>query len=485
MQLAPSLPVWEPIFFRSNSGIFERQNEGSQMLVMKFGGTSVGSAERMQGVFELMKKVEKKKESAVVVLSAMSGMTNALIDGAQKAYKRDLKGALLVAAAIGDTHVQAIEELLVKSDESMQLLRDIENHLHELEILYKGISYLGELTKRSLDAVSGMGELMSSKILATYARSKGLKVKWVDAREFIITDNSFGKANPLWDNLVPKTKELLLPDLESGTILITQGFIGATMDGASTTLGRGGSDFSASIIGVALEVDEIQIWTDVDGMMTADPRQVKDALVLPEVSFQEASELAYFGAKVLHPLTIAPAVAKNIPVRILNTMAPDKKGTIIKESSAASGMVCAIASKKGITAFFLTTPRMLMMHGFLPRIFEVFEKHETSIDLIATSEISISITVDRQDTVAAIAADLAQYGQVKVVQDVAIVTVVGPHFRDQSGLAGQVFDALRETNILMISGGASDINMSFVVAQEQADRAVKQLHDAFFQPVPR
>jgi aspartate kinase len=450
------------------------------MLVMKFGGTSVGSAERMQGVCDLLKKVEQRNDSCVVVLSAMSGMTNALIDGAQKAYQRDLKGALLVAAAIGDTHVQAVEELLVKSDESMKLLRDIENHLHELEILYKGISYLGELTKRSLDAVSGMGELLSSKILATYAKTKGLKVKWADARQFIITDNNFGKANPLWDELVPKTREMLLPDLKDGTIIITQGFIGATADGASTTLGRGGSDFSASIIGVALEVDEIQIWTDVDGMMTADPRLVKDAVVLPEVSFQEASELAYFGAKVLHPLTIAPAVEKNIPVRILNTMAPDKKGTIIKESAKGAGLICAIASKKGITAFFITTPRMLMMHGFLTRIFEIFEKHETSIDLIATSEISISITVDRKDTVAAIAADLAQYGQVKVVQDVAIITVVGRQFREQSGIAGQVFDALRDTNILMISSGASDINMSFVTAGDQADRAVKQLHDAFF-----
>lgn len=455
------------------------------MLVMKFGGTSVGSAERMQGVYELIKKVEEKKEPAVVVLSAMSGMTNALIDGAQKAYKRDLKGALTVAASIGDTHVQAIEELFVKSQTAMELLRDIETHLKELEILYKGISYLGELTKRSLDAVSGMGELLSSKILATYLQSKGMKVQWMDARQFVITDNNFGKANPLWDSLIPKTNEVLKPHLKQGKTIITQGFIGATTDGASTTLGRGGSDFSASIIGVALAADEIQIWTDVDGMMTADPRLVKNAFVLPEVSFQEASELAYFGAKVLHPLTIAPAVEKNIPVRILNTMAPEKKGTIIKESAKGQGLICAIASKKGITALFITTPRMLMMHGFLTRIFEIFEKHETSIDLIATSEISISITVDRKDTVQAIAHDLKQYGQVKVMEDVAIITVVGRHFREQSGIAGQVFDALRDVNILMISSGASDINMSFVVAGNEADRAVKQLHDAFFVGVTR
>ena len=450
------------------------------MLIMKFGGTSVGSAERLQGVFALLKDAQNKKQSIVVVLSAMSGMTNNLIEGAQKAVKRDLKGALQIAAAIGDNHVQAIESLFVKSDTSMQLLREMQNHMQELEVLYKGVSYLGELTKRSMDAVSGMGELMSSKIMAAYCQSHGLNVQWMDARQFVLTDDHFGKANPLWDKLIPKTRETLLPVLEKGAIVITQGFIGATEEGASTTLGRGGSDFSASIIGVALEADEIQIWTDVDGMMTADPRVVKDAVVLPEVSFQEASELAYFGAKVLHPMTIAPAVEKNIPVRILNTMAPDRQGTIIKETTKPKGLVSAIASKKGIVAFFITTPRMLMTHGFLVRIFEIFEKHETSIDLIATSEVSISITVDRLDTISAIAADLAHYGQVKVVRDVAIVTVVGEQFRDQSGIAGQIFDAMRKTNILMISGGASDINMSFVVSADQADNAVQQLHQTFF-----
>jgi aspartate kinase len=450
------------------------------MLVMKFGGTSVGSAERMQGVLELVKSAHIKDDKIVVVLSAMSGMTNALIDGAQKAVQHDLKGALLVAAKISDTHIQAIENLFSKSDVSMQLLNDVQQHLQELEILYKGISYLGELTKRSLDAVSGMGELLSSKIVAAYAKAHGLNAQWADARQFIVTDNNFGKANPSWKKLEAKTKEKLSPILNQSTVVITQGFIGATEEGASTTLGRGGSDFSASIIGVALEANEIQIWTDVDGMMTADPRVVKDAVVLPEVSFQEASELAYFGAKVLHPLTIAPAVEKAIPVRILNTMAPEKKGTIIKESVKATGPVCAIASKKGIISFTLTTPRMLMSHGFLTRVFEVFDKHQTSIDLIATSEVTVSVTTDRADTVKAIAADLSEYGEVSVQSDVAIVTVVGRKFKETIGLAGKVFDTLKNINILMISAGASDINMSFVCSSEDADLAVQQLHEAFF-----
>jgi aspartate kinase len=362
----------------------------------------------------------------------------------------------------------------------MNLLKDIDASLQELEILFKGISYLGELTKRSLDAVSGMGELLSSKILAAYAQSKGLKAQWVDARDFMITDENFGKANPTWSKLIPLAKQKLNPILESGTLVITQGFIGATEYGASTTLGRGGSDFSASIMGVALDASEIQIWTDVDGMMTADPRVVKDAIVLNEVSFQEASELAYFGAKVLHPLTIAPAVDKNIPVRILNTMRPEAPGTIIKATVNATGLVCAIASKKGISAFFISSPRMLMAHGFLTRVFEVFDKHQTSIDLISTSEVSVSVTTDRTDTLEKIAADLADHGEVRVQSNVAIITVVGRQFREKSGIAGQVFDALRNINIIMISGGASDINMSFVVSEEEADLAIRQLHDAFF-----
>lgn len=437
----------------------------------------------MQGVLQLVESAKQKDSKVVVVLSAMSGMTNALIDGAQKAVQHDLKGALLVAAKISDTHIQAIENLFPKSDTSMQLLSEVQQHLQELEILYKGISYLGELTKRSMDAVSGMGELLSSKIVAAYAQTNGLQSQWVDARTFLVTDNNFGKANPLWKELGKKAQKTLGPVLDKGTVIITQGFIGATEDGASTTLGRGGSDFSASIIGVALEADEIQIWTDVDGMMTADPRVVKEAVVLPEVSFQEASELAYFGAKVLHPLTIAPAVEKSIPVRILNTMAPEKKGTLIKESVKSTGPICAIASKKGIISFTLTTPRMLMMHGFLTRVFEVFDKHQTSIDLIATSEVTVSITTDRADTVKAIEKDLSEYGEVAVQTDVAIVTVVGRQFKETTGLAGKVFDALKNINILMISGGASDINLSFVCSSEHADQSVRQLHEAFFSRV--
>ncbi len=449
------------------------------MLVLKFGGTSVGSPEAMQQVVDLA--AASTEPGTVLVLSAMAGITNALISGAEAALKRDLDAALSRLNEIRSTHHRTIKTLFGASPTAEELLNTIDARLDELAILYKGVSYLGELTKRSLDAVSGIGELLSSGIVAALAAQKGLPASWVDARQFMITDDTFGRANPLWSELTPRTEAAIRPLTDAGRIVFTQGFIGSTAYGASTTLGRGGSDFSASIIGVALNATEIQIWTDVDGMMTADPRVVSDARVIPEASFQEASELAYFGAKVLHPLTIKPAVEKNIPVRILNTMRPDQKGTLIKSHiEATAETIRAVAAKKGITAIFIDSPRMLMAHGFLAKVFAIFERHHTAIDLISTSEVSISLTIDDRTNLAELSADLSEHGEVRIADDLAIVSVVGRQFREQNGIAGRVFDTLRDINIVMISGGASDINLSFVVARADADRAVRQLHAEFF-----
>ncbi len=448
------------------------------MIVLKFGGTSLGSAERMQQVVELVAAAPDRER--VIVLSAMSGVTNALIEGAEKALARDLGAALERIDWIHRKHAQAIDALFAGSPVKDGLERELEARLDELKILYKGINYLGELTRRSLDAVSGVGELLSSRIVAALASARGHRAVWLDARQFLVTDADFGRANPLWDELTPATRSAILPLTGAGTTVITQGFIGSTTSGASTTLGRGGSDYSAAIIGVALDAREIQIWTDVDGMMTADPRIIAGARVLPEVSFQEASELAYFGAKVLHPSTIKPAVEKNIPVRILNTMRPDQPGTLIKDQVKATETIRAVAAKKGITVIFISSPRMLMSHGFLAGVFAVFDKYRTPIDLIATSEISVSLTIDQTENLQQLTGELADYGDVRVVSDAAIVSVVGRQFREQSGIAGRVFNALSDINIIMISGGASDINLSFVVGSEDADRAMKQLHTEFF-----
>jgi aspartate kinase len=448
-------------------------------LVMKFGGTSVGTAERMEQVIELAAESAGQSQ-VVVVLSAMSGVTNALIAGAEHALVGNMDAANAEVDIIASKHNRTIESLFGKLSSAAELSDEIAARLADLKILYKGISYLGELSKRSLDAVSGMGELMSSAIVAKLAGKKGIKAEWLDARQFIITDDTFGRANPRWDKLTAKTKQVLSPLAGTGTIAITQGFIGATESGAYTTLGRGGSDYSASIIGVATDAKEIQIWTDVDGMMTADPRIIANAKVLPAVSFQEASELAYFGAKVLHPLTIKPAVEKKIPVRILNTMRPKEPGTLITETVDSNDFVRAIASKKKITTIFISSPKMLMSHGFLAKIFAVFDKYQTSIDTIATSEISVALTIDSAEFLTDIVEELGEYGDVRTLEDAAIVSVVGRQYRTQSGIAGRVFSCLKDLNIVVISGGASDINLSFVVASADADQAIKRLHAEFF-----
>lgn len=458
------------------------------MLVMKFGGTSVGSAERMQDVLSIVNNAKNQSKSApLVVLSAMSGVTNALIRAGEKAVSKDLKGALTEVVDLRKKHADAIEAGLGKDlTKAKQIADSLEPHFEELEIILKGVSYLGELSKRSLDAVSGMGELLSSKIVAGIFDVQGIPSVWLDAREVMLTDSTFGRANPISEEIKKRAKTKITKPSKEGKIVITQGFIGSNSDGVTTTLGRGGSDYSAAIFGAAIDADEIQIWTDVDGMMTSDPRLVPEAEVIAEVGFQEAAELAYFGAKVLHPLTIKPAIEQGIAVRILNTMRPNNPGTIIKadrevqSSDGDNRPICAIAAKKGITALFISSFKMLMAHGFLLKVFEIFDRYSTSIDLIATSEVSVSLTVDRTEELDSIIRELKDLGEVKILTDVSIVSVVGRQFRDKSGIAGEVFSALNNVNIIMISGGASDINLSFVVSNEDADKSIKQLHKHFF-----
>ncbi len=451
------------------------------MLVMKFGGTSVGAADRFISVAEIVEDTIQSDGPPVVVLSAMSGVTNLLIEGAERAKEHNLDAALEIISKLRLKHKDTISALFTESQVVDELVGKLEEHFRKLDILYRGVSYLGELTKRSLDTISSFGELLSSLILAKLLESRGVKSRWLDARTFVITDNSFGRANPLWETTAVKSRGAILPEIAAGKTVVTQGFIGATSSGINTTLGRGGSDFSAAIIGVSCDVDEIQIWTDVDGMMTADPRVVPQASVIPSVSFQEASELAYFGAKVLHPRTIKPAVESSIPVRILNTTNPKFNGTVItKEGGGDESSICAIATKSNITALFISSLNMLMAHGFLAKVFSIFDRYRTAIDLICTSEVSVSVTIDNTENLDSIVEALSEMCEIRVVEGVSIVTVVGKHFREQTGIAGEVFACLQDINILMISGGASDINLSCVVSADDALKAVKALHAQFF-----
>jgi aspartate kinase len=451
------------------------------MIVTKFGGTSVGSAQRIQEVVAIVSKSREKETKLVVVLSAMSAVTNGLVAAADRAVEGDYPAAQALVNSMRAKHEEAVLDLFKTESMYHCIMHELDPLFHKLEVVLRGISYLGELSARSLDTVSSFGELLSSKLVFEYAKSVGLECQWVDARKVITTDDTFGRANPVWNVIEQRSKEIMLPLLNSGQTVITQGFIGATATNVGTTLGRGGSDFSASIFGVALDADEIQIWTDVSGMMTADPRTVAGAEVIPEVTFQEASELAYFGAKVLHPYTIVPAVDKNIPVRILNTMHPEHPGTLIKREIETTEDICGIASKKNLIVILIHSPSMFQSHGFLADVFQVFHGHKIPIDLVATSEVHIALTIDQTEKLADILNDLERYGVVSSIENVASVTTVGRGFTKQPGIANRVFSAVKDINILMVSGGASDSTISVVVKSEDADIAMQAIHKEFFQ----
>jgi aspartate kinase len=327
-----------------------------------------------------------------------------------------------------------------------------------------------------------MGERLACEIVAEAMAQAGLPARALDARGVLVTNEEFGRAQPLMDETALRVRELVRPRLQNGGVPVLGGFIGSTASGVTTTLGRGGSDWSAAVIGALLPAEEIQIWTDVDGLMTVDPRLIPGARVISEVSFEEAAELAYFGAKVLHPATIKPAVERGIPVRILNSLQPGRPGTLVAEGpDGLLGEPRALAFKKGITVLLISQPRMLMAYGFVSKVFAVFERQRTPVDLIATSEVSISLTVDDPERLPAIQAELAGLGEVRILHGMAIVSIVGRGFVRRPGLAARIFQALRSVNVVMISFGASDVNLSFVVAEGDAERAVRLLHAEFFE----
>ena len=442
---------------------------------MKFGGTSVGTAERIAGVADRVR--ERLGRRPVVVVSALSRVTDLLISSLDGGADWNVATVELLSR-----HRSVVSELVPAGPNQDRLLSYIDSVVSQLRGYYSAVQSLGEATPRTLDAIAAVGERLSFELVASALQARGIPAQAVDARALIVTDESFGRAVPLMDETVQRLRAVLLPMIQAGSVPVLPGFIAATAKGVTTTLGRGGSDWSAAVIGAALAAEEIQIWTDVDGMLTVDPRVVPRARVMPEVTFDEAAELAYFGAKVLHPATLKPAVERGIPVRILNSLNPAAPGTLIaNRAEGAAGQPRAIAFKKGLSVVLISQPRMLMAYGFVARVFEVFDRHRTPVDLIATSEVSISLTVDEPASLPLVEKDLAELGDVKVLRAMAIVSVVGGGFMRQQGLAGRIFQVLREVNIVMISFGASDVNVSFVVADGEAEKAVRLLHREFFE----
>jgi len=453
------------------------------MIIMKFGGTSVENARAMESVIRSVAR--QKDRQPVVVLSAIAGATNELLRCAQNALEGKLDNSISILNDLLDRHVTIAENIIDHRPSYQQVIQFCRRRIEELRNLCQGIAILGELTNRSLDAIASVGEQLSSNILAGGMKQRGLPAELVDARTFMFTDDHYAGAAPLFDQIDETVRKVFSPLLQSGTIPITQGYIGSTLKGVTTTLGRGGSDYSAAIIGSALDAEEIQIWTDVDGVLTADPRIAPKAQKLKIISFREASELAYFGAKVLHPSTILPAIKKNIPVVVLNSKRPESTGTkIVANPPKTNVPVKSIASKKGITVINIQSTRMLMAHGFLESIFAVFNRHKTSVDLVSTSEVAVSLTIDTPEQLENIVGELKSFSEVAIYERKAIVCIVGDQMHSTAGIADRIFKALGDINVIMISQGASEINMSLVVEEDRVNDAVRRLHGEFFEPVP-
>ncbi|HJT88595.1 MAG TPA: lysine-sensitive aspartokinase 3 [Bryobacteraceae bacterium] len=447
------------------------------MIVMKFGGTSVESAAAIERVAGIVKARQDRRP--VVVVSAMGKTTNKLlaiaavaIEGSRAEYIRQIHD-------LRDFHSREARQV-VPLEHRAALDRTLDDHFQELMELIKGLAVLGELTPRSIDAISSYGERLSSYIVTLAFQHFGMNAVHLDSRRVIVTDRRHTQAAPHYAETYGRLAATV-PAMARDAIVVMGGFIGSTEDGVTTTLGRGGSDFTASIVGAGIGAEEIQIWTDVDGMLTADPTILPGGHRVKTISFAEAAELAYFGAKVLHPATVVPAIEKNIPVLILNSRRPDVPGTrIVAESVPCQNAVKSIACKRKITVVNIHATHMLMAHGFLRRIFEVFDRFETPVDMVATSEVSVSLTIDNPQRLDAILLELKQFAEVETEGEQVIVCLVGDNIRYTPGVAKRVFGALEGINIRMISQGASLLNLSFVVAEKDLRATVAALHGEFF-----
>ncbi len=449
-------------------------------VVMKFGGTSVADPDAINRLIGIVRQQQARDGAApVVVVSALAGVTDKLVAVAHLAEDGDGERAGSELRALLDRHVSVATA--VTSERRERVIAEVRREFDELTGLVHALSVLREVSPRSTDAVLSAGEVASSRIVAAALADHRVPAEWVDARKVLVTDAKHTAAAPDMVGTAEAVQERVAPVVAGGSVAVLGGFIGATAGGVTTTLGRGGSDYSAAIFGASLDADEIQIWTDVDGMLTADPRIVPQPRVVPQLSFAEASELAYFGAKVLHPSTILPAVAKNIPVRILNSRRPDAPGTLItRDGRTDDRQLTAIACKRDVTVIDITSTRMLMAHGFLRRLFEVFERFKTAVDVVTTSEVSVSVTVDDARRLEAVVDNLRNFAEVNCEREMAIISVVGENLRSDAGLFGRAVTALERIPLRLVSQAASRRNITFVLRNGDVPHAMMRLHEAFF-----
>jgi aspartate kinase len=450
------------------------------MVIMKFGGTSVQDAEAIDRAAGIVRS--RQRQRPVVVVSALAKVTDQLVLIGQKAGAGDAGSAAELVSGLRERHFQVASDLL-GAQRSEGIAPKLRQLFTELDGFVRGLAAVHELSARSSDALLSFGELLSSQIVAAAFALRGLDTAWVDSRECVVTDANHTAARPQMGETRNRSQAKIGPLVAKGKIPVMGGFIASTESGAPTTLGRGGSDFSAAIIGAALDAKTIEIWTDVEGMMTTDPRLCPDARTIQRISFNEAAELAYFGAKVLHPATLLPAVERNIPVYVLNSRNPAGKGTrITAHAPAGHDMFRAITAKTNVSIVNVVASRGIMVHGFLRSVFEALDRYGASVDLVAISEVSMSFTMETKRLPAPLLAELEKIADVTSEDKQAIVCLVGEDIHGRPGIAASVFSTVAGAgvNVRMISQGASEINISFVIKESDVPHAVQQLHARFF-----
>jgi aspartate kinase len=454
------------------------------MIVMKFGGTSVESAEAIERVAKIV--ASRRDGLPLVVVSAMAKVTDNLVTMGQLAASGEADASLQLFRSMRERHLSTANDLLGPK-RAASLVPKLNPHFAELENFLRGLAAVRELTPRGSDYLLSFGELLSSLVVADAFAIRGLNAAWVDSRACLVTDATHTRATPQMAETRENSKKKIAPLLAKKKIPVMGGFIAATTGGVPTTLGRGGSDYSAAIIGAALDADRIEIWTDVEGMMTTDPRLCPDAKTIKQISFNEAAELAYFGAKVLHPATLLPAIHKNIPVYVLNSRNLKSTGTEITAHAPRSRDVFrAITAKTGVSIVNVVASRGIMVHGFLRSVFEAMDRHSTSVDIVAISEVSMSFTMESKRLSKALLTELEKIADVTCDDKHAIVCLVGEDIHGKPGIAASVFNtiAAAEVNIRMISQGASELNISFVIQESDVPKAVQHLHAQFFPVSP-
>ena len=450
--------------------------EENQLIICKFGGTSVQDAASIRSCVDILLRNPRRR---MALVSATSGSTDLLSEACTSARDGKSDECLRLVTKFVARHMQLAQELEIFGEVSSQI-----NSLgEELQTLLQGVLMLRDCSSKTRDRVLSIGERSSSILVsACWSQRVDTEVKCFDIREVMHTDQRHGSALPCLEKIRHSSKQILQPLIDDGQLILSQGFIGSSPDGSTTTLGRGGSDYSAALISEALEASALEIWTDVEGIASTDPRLCSRAISIKEISYNEAAEMATFGAKVLHPTTLWPAIRAKIPVFVGSSKSKSNQGTWICSKVDHQPLVRAIAHRPSQTLLSITTPRMLHAWGFLSKVFDCFARHELSVDLVTTSEISVAITLDPSNEINdRLLDELQQLGELKVEHDLCLLALIGNRITSQAGLAAQVFEILRDINVRMVCFGASDNNLCFLVDQEQSTRALQKLHAHFLE----